>query len=572
MRTFVLFVCVLAASLLSAPDEFFQLHPERLDFVVALQQQHLDQIDALWHAVGDPDDPRFNQFLSKEEINRIVRPKQADIDHLFTIAKQVGVHISFSEDETFAFYRNLNQVQLDRLRELLASHPNYAFSFSSQEVFVPKERLEREKHRMTIHTLQGGGDGPLEQRKLYGIPNDVKGHLADNFTQMVWGTGTFGYSSEDLSSFYSTFNVDNDVSNVRAKGHKGDPSGANFGEGTLDTQYISGIATNTNTQVFNSNNSATTEFSYGFGYAMLEFTKAFNQGTNPPLILSISLGSLSFGSCNLLCTEAAKHGITKEQCLAYAGKQFQVCMYDNAAITDIMSMEYAKMGLRGVTIFVASGDGGNHFSFGPFPKDSIGNVLNAISCENSFPTFPCSSPYVVAVGGTMRSSDGIQYCGSQDGCVVSGGAGFGIQFAQPKYQQEAVAAYLDNAQFGFKFNASNRAYPDISAIANNVPIVVKGRIQAIGGTSASAPEMAAMFSLLLSERLRKGMPPLGQIHTRLYRYATQSPDLFEDVTVGNTKCGYNGCCESGFPAGPGWDAATGLGQPKWDGLKAHFLQ
>ena len=57
------------------------------------------------------------------------------------------------------------------------------------------------------------------------------------------------------------------------------------------------------------------------------------------------------------------------------------------------------IGIRGVTILGASGDGGSHFSFQRFSGGAIAETLNKISCEFQFPVFPTSSPYVLSVGG-----------------------------------------------------------------------------------------------------------------------------------------------------------------------------
>jgi subtilase family serine protease len=63
-------------------------------------------------------------------------------------------------------------------------------------------------------------------------------------------------------------------------------------------------------------------------------------------------------------------------------------------------------GVRGVTVLGASGDGGSHFSFGPFEGGAIANTLNKISCEFQMPVFPTASPYVLSVGGeTWQNED-----------------------------------------------------------------------------------------------------------------------------------------------------------------------
>ena len=68
-------------------------------------------------------------------------------------------------------------------------------------------------------------------------------------------------------------------------------------------------------------------------------------------------------------------------------------------------------------------------------------------------------------------------------------------------------------------------------------------------------------------RANKGLPPLGFVNTRLYQ--AKGAGIF-DVTVGNSKCAINGCCDEGFPAVAGWDAMTGWGSPVWSALVETF--
>jgi hypothetical protein len=91
---------------------------------------------------------------------------------------------------------------------------------------------------------------------------------------MVWGTGTYGINLSDLKTFYAKYDVDNDVSLVHPMGYPGNSQGDNFGEGTLDAQYISSLGPGITTFVYNSNNSASTEFGLGFGPAMTDFIVA----------------------------------------------------------------------------------------------------------------------------------------------------------------------------------------------------------------------------------------------------------------------------------------------------------
>lgn len=174
-------------------------------------------------------------------------------------------------------------------------------------------------------------------------------------------------------------------------------------EATLDVSYISGIGQGITTLVYNSNSSMSTEEGNGFGAALLHFAASLATGTAPamPVTLSISLGSLTFKSCDMLCAAASNNtGVSYQECSQYMQQQRQVCMFLAQDQITRTSTEFMKIGLRGVSVLAATGDGGSHYSFQPFPSDRIGSLLNQAACAKNFPTYPASDPYVTGVGGT----------------------------------------------------------------------------------------------------------------------------------------------------------------------------
>lgn len=176
-----------------------------------------------------------------------------------------------------------------------------------------------------------------------------------------------------------------------------------------------------------------------------------------------------------------------------------------------------------------------------------------IGCEFQFPVFPTGSPYVTSVGGTEWSGGD----GAHPVAWSGSGGGFAWQFPRDSHQDDAVSAYLQSTSGlppSTSYNGSNRAYPDVSAIA-------------VEGTSESSPSVAGIFSLIMDHRLNSGLPPLGFIGPRLYKAMAADPNgAFQSVTQGNTKTS----CDSGFPAAAGWDPVTGWGRPQWAGLLKHF--
>ena len=93
---------------------------------------------------------------------------------------------------------------------------------------------------------------------------------------------------------------------------------------------------------------------------------------------------------------------------------------------------------------------------------------------------------------------------------------------------------------------------------------VGDKVESVGGTSASSPAFAGYVSLLNEARLKAGKPPMGFLNPFLYVH----PHAFTDVTLGTNAIGggHQGALPYGFAAAPGWDAATGLGTPRFDVL------
>ena len=111
--------------------------------------------------------------------------------------------------------------------------------------------------------------------------------------------------------------------------------------------------------------------------------------------------SLGFDSCDALCSDLqASTSYTYKECHDYIQKQRQVCLYASNAQQERINTAFKVMGVRGTTVFGASGDGGSHWSFGAFSaQDPIGAALNTVGCQRMSPLFPANSPYIVAVGG-----------------------------------------------------------------------------------------------------------------------------------------------------------------------------
>jgi kumamolisin len=195
----------------------------------------------------------------------------------------------------------------------------------------------------------------------------------------------------------------------------------------------------------------------------------------------------------------------------------------------------------GKTIFVASGDNGS--------SDGTSDGQNHVD-------FPASSPYVVGCGGTTleASADNstieseIVWNETAQGEGATGG-GVSNVFSLPDYQANANVPAPQNS-------AGGRGVPDVSGDADpetGYNVLIDGAKQVIGGTSAVAPLYAGLFARINEALRAQNLPRVGFVNPKLYQF----PDAFNDITSGN-----NGS----YAAGPGWDAATGLGSPNGETL------
>jgi tripeptidyl-peptidase I len=188
---------------------------------------------------------------------------------------------------------------------------------------------------------------------------------------------------------------------------------------------------------------------------------------------------------------------------------------------------FSQLGVRGVSVLVASGDSG------------VGR-----GCLNNQPrfstAFPAGCPWVTTVGGTSGTPP--------EAAWTSGGAGFSEVFGRPSYQNDTVNKWLsaDKNHNTTYFNISGRAYPDVAAQATNYPVMVDGSVNLLSGTSCATPTFASIIQLLNSDRLANGKTALGFLNPWLYSNATTG---LNDITHGhNTGGGCRRASITGFTA------------------------
>jgi hypothetical protein len=220
--------------------------------------------------------------------------------------------------------------------------------------------------------------------------------------------------------------------------------------------------------------------------------------------------------------------------------------------TEVFDGFYAIANSQGQTVVVSSGDDGAQ-DCAPSSDQVAVNALAA-------------SPHAVAVGGTSLfvdfdgTGDVTRYIGETvwNDDHGAGGGGQSTVFARPRYQIPLGLGFQGRVLPDLALAAAPGTVPvgDGSTTPTGVPgyVVVQGqRTRVVGGTSAGTPAMASILALVAQQL---GGGGLGQLLPQLYRLGNEQArglraPVFRDVTVGS----------NGFPAGPGFDLASGFGSP-----------
>ncbi len=226
---------------------------------------------------------------------------------------------------------------------------------------------------------------------------------------------------------------------------------------------------------------------------------------------------------------------------------------------------FQEAAAQGMSVLSASGDDGSEDCDGTL---GAGASATALEVDD-----PASQPFVTGVGGTSLNTNP---SGGRVGETVwndgfptgASGGGISSMWPMPAYQTQAPSfLHVINANSsGSPCNAPSgdcREVPDVSADGDpdtGYVIYYAGNWQVVGGTSAAAPAWAALIALTNASAQCEGTP-MGFANPALYNAAAIAyTSDFNDITSGDNDmlAPTNGGL---FPAGPGYDMATGLGSP-----------
>jgi kumamolisin len=318
-----------------------------------------------------------------------------------------------------------------------------------------------------------------------------------------------GYTQSDLDMYFSGLGLATpSVTAVGVDGGSNSPGQPADGEVELDIQVAGAVAPKAAQLVYFAPNT-----DQGFINAIAQAVHT----TPPPIVVSISWGQ------------------SEDQWSEQSRTSMDSVFADAAAL--------------GVTVTVAAGDNGSSDD----PNSTSGVHVD----------FPASSPHVLACGGTQLignlSTNTItsevvwNELANNEG---AGGGGVSDVFPLPSWQANVGVPTIAGS------TSTGRGVPDVAGNADPVTgylVVVDGKQQPIGGTSAVSPLWAGLIARLAQATGKK----FGLLQPLIYGGVTAGAAAqgFNDITQGN-----NGA----YSAGPGWDATTGLGSPNGQALLTHL--
>jgi subtilase family serine protease len=346
------------------------------------------------------------------------------------------------------------------------------------------------------------------------------------------------YDARDIDAYQSCYGTNASVSPIAVDGGAG--SGGGSGEAALDIEQVIGLAPRATILVYEGPNSA----------------------SNSP-------GSGPYDTLSAIITQDRAHivSISWGQC-----EQVQGTKALNAEQT-----LFEEAATQGQSVVSATGDGGSE---------------DCPNSDNLAVDDPGSQQFVTGVGGTSLEALGPppqetvwNRPGASVGPLVgqggAGGGGVSAAWSMPGYQANAavslnvIGAYSTGSTC-FSSRGYCREVPDVSADADPAHGYLmywngsgqNGQMpagwQAVGGTSAAAPLWAALLADADSSSACR-RSAIGFANPGLYEAASSDYGrYFNDVTVGEND--FTGAHGGLYPAGPGYDLASGLGSPKADQL------
>ena len=474
---------------------------EAVDIAVVLKLRNRDKLDAAVKSITTPGDPRYHRWLGRQDIEADYAPTQSDaaiVAQYLAKAGFAGIQISSNRLLVTAtgnaaairkaFRTEMGHFSRDGREGIANLHDVELPSSLSGGVLAVLGLQTLDQMHPTIRPA----DQVMLTGSVHGM-NPTSFPIAYNASGLATASATtVGIITEgsmtqtvaDLHQFESQNGLST-INPVVVRVGAASSDTANTVEWDLDSQTIQAMAGG---QV------ASMYFYAAHSLSDADIHSAINKAVTDNLatVINVSLG---------IC-ESSAHA-------------------DGSMASNDQILQVAVA--QGQTFAVSTGDSGS--------KECTNSGGTAIAGAS----YPASSPYVIAVGGTTLYTDASGHYGGE---TVWSGTGGSPSLLEPKpaWQNGVVAGAF-------------RGLPDVAFDADPASgaiIILNGQSAQYGGTSLATPIFVGSWARIQStNQARLGFPA-----TWIYSRGVQMPPAFHDITSGS-----NG----DYSAGTGWDYTTGFG-------------
>ncbi|KAI5367148.1 putative peptidase S53, activation domain, Sedolisin domain, peptidase S8/S53 domain superfamily [Septoria linicola] len=524
-----------------------------IDLRIGIKQSSFHELERRLYEVSDPDHARYGQHLPAEDVQALVAPAQHSLDSVKEWLEGHGIyteHIEYSPSRDWATLT----LPVSKVEQRLDAEYHIYRNSKGEEVVRTVGSTESMNPRAST----------LDERSLAGNV-----HSRRSYTDIsAVCNETAGITSKCLRTLYGTINY-------KPRSGKKNSAGA--------VSYFGQDASLDDFKQYLTSERPDADRNYGFSRQTIgNITELSPFGVNTALQILGAFAAparlkvyLTGGPPPPFQPDTATPENTNEPYLLwlnYIAKQKKVPYvitqsygdYEQTVPRDYATrvcQEYAQLSARGATVVALSGffgvglngtcisnDGKNTTSFRPF--------------------FPASCPYVLTVGGTQKFNPEVVLEGivtGGDPTNYTSGSGFSDYFARPSYQDHAVSKSL--AKLGKRnsglYNRKGRAFPDVAAHGTTFNYIRNGISDTTQGAEVPMLTVAGVLTQVNDALLAAGKRPVGFLNPLLYKTKGCG---FTDTTKGSS----TGCDTDGFPAGKGWDVASGWGTPNFEAIRKHL--
>lgn len=536
---------------------------QTLKFHVYLPLRNIAQLDSLIADRSSPSSPRYHQFLTPAQFREQFGPPPEYFNRATNALQKLGFQVTGRTSQSIeaqgsvatinqAFRTRLARVRYRNGHTALKSltHLTLPAALAQLDAQVAEFSPTIGYHVNSIRTTSSIPDNRKSPTGSYWF-DDLKQAYEFPSYQTVNGAGrTIGIvidsdvNDDDINAYFAheQLQAPKIVRRLVNGGAPFDPNGGDSSEAELDVEQAGGMAPGATLVVYNIPDLSDEGVIAGYT-AIVEDNK-------------VDIVNSSFGECEQFYTAPYNNGV------------------DNSGLVRTTNNIFRQGNAQGITFVAASGDFGglactdlaNATTPPTNPPSVVGKFIAGVS-------FPASSPYVTAVGGTnlvttsnppsleskyirenaysdpLEPFDPFGTGNLASGGVWGSGGGESIFFSKPLFQQ------LVNT------GTKKRAVPDVSLHMGGCPggisktpcgpdrsadiLYFNGKLEGAIGTSASSPDFAGLLAL---KQQALGGARLGNENYDIYalaalngksRFKFYRQDIPGDNGVFTTKPGYN---------------------------------